>query len=222
MSPGCLGRCAWPIGVRARTSLRPMHWSRCVTVKTKSRALAGSWQEKQPLSAASSAGSPSKNCANPQPSVEAYFRAPHLTLASRSRGAGAGRSERLPVPAHPRARDNAERVFITQPSCRPASGDGGLRAWASRLAPPVHAKSAIVRLGRAGRSPSSYTATRGVGSASHGAAHPPKTGLYNCRQYGRYVDSRFAQRGNLPMNTVIRLRPSQSEKPTVRGGRAGT
>jgi hypothetical protein len=113
--------------------------------------------------------------------------------ASRSRGAGAGRSERLPVPAHPRARDNAERVFITQPSCRPASGDGGLRAWASHLAPPVHAKSAIVRLGRAGRSPSSYTATRGVGSASHGAAHPPKTGLYNCRQYARYVDSRFAQ-----------------------------
>src|SRR6185503_12424261 len=26
--------------------------------------------------------------------------------------------------------------------------------------------------------------------------------------------------GNLPMNTVVQLRPSQSEKPTVRGGRA--
>ena len=27
-------------------------------------------------------------------------------------------------------------------------------------------------------------------------------------------------KGNLPMNTVVHLRPSQSEKPTVRGGRA--
>jgi hypothetical protein len=41
-----------------------------------------------------------------------------------------------------------------------------------------------------------------------------------CRHYNHYVDSSSSQRGNLPMNTVIRLRPSQSEKPTVRGGRA--
>src|SRR5436190_22169746 len=41
-----------------------------------------------------------------------------------------------------------------------------------------------------------------------------------CRQNTHYVDSLFASRGNLPMNTVIQLRPSQSEKPTVRGGRA--
>ena len=37
-----------------------------------------------------------------------------------------------------------------------------------------------------------------------------------CRHYRQF---KFAE-GNLPMNTVVQLRPSQSEKPTVRGGRA--
>src|SRR5882757_2044009 len=42
-------------------------------VKTKSRALAASWQGKQVRCFASSAGVPSLNWANPQPPVDAYF-----------------------------------------------------------------------------------------------------------------------------------------------------
>jgi hypothetical protein len=43
---------------------------------------------------------------------------------------------------------------------------------------------------------------------------------YNYRQYAHYVDSLNLDGGNLPMNTVIQLRPSKSEKSTIRGGRA--
>jgi hypothetical protein len=42
-------------------------------MKTKSRSLAGSWQEKQALCTASSEGLPSLKSANPQPPVAAYF-----------------------------------------------------------------------------------------------------------------------------------------------------
>ena len=46
------------------------------------------------------------------------------------------------------------------------------------------------------------------------------TALDNCRQYVHYADSSSCKGGNLPMNTVVQLRPSKSEKSTVRGGRA--
>src|SRR6516165_11938064 len=44
--------------------------------------------------------------------------------------------------------------------------------------------------------------------------------LVICRQYEHYVDSLGVGRGNFEMSTVVQLRPSKSEKPTVRGGRA--
>src|SRR6516164_2846094 len=44
--------------------------------------------------------------------------------------------------------------------------------------------------------------------------------LYNCRDNIYYIYSAYCNGGNLLMNTVIQLPRSQSEKPTVRGGRA--
>jgi hypothetical protein len=54
-------------------SMEPSRNQGAYCVKTKSRALTGSWQGKQVLSAAVASGLPSLNCANPQPPVAAYF-----------------------------------------------------------------------------------------------------------------------------------------------------